>query len=130
MSVAMPPGAPDLCQRVRNWTAAFAQAQMERLRIGSVIGQAAVWLSREEVASAAAPANAPLVAASHFSLAVVEARQRGALTDQELMLMDAPVGLPIDAGWRVRPDSQNPVQASTNSTEGTKPGRVRPRYSP
>ncbi len=89
--------ASDLSDRVRDWTAAFAHAAMQRLRNGGGVGSAAAWVPADDVARALASGNGPLYAATRISAAIAEARRRGALTDHEQMLMDMQVASLIDA---------------------------------
>ncbi len=88
--------APALSDGVRDWTAAFAHAAMQRLRGDGGVGLAASWVPADDVARAEASGNGPLFAATRISATLAEARRRGALTDYEQMLMDTQVAALID----------------------------------
>lgn len=96
-SVALIREAPELSERVRLWTMAFAHAAMQRLRNGSGLGTAAAWVSAEDARRAQESGNGPLAASIQISSAIAEARRQGALTNHEQMLMDAQVAALIDA---------------------------------
>jgi putative membrane protein len=89
--------SPELAQRLRDWTAAFAYGVMHRLRDGSNLGVAANWLPGELVKQAVESGNVPLAAATQMSRTLVEARRTGVITDVEQLLMDTQVAALVDA---------------------------------
>jgi len=96
-SVAFIREAPELSDRVRTWTAAFAHAAMQRLRNAGGLGDAAAWVPAGDAKRAEKSRNGPLAASIQISTAIAEARRNGAITDHEQMLMDMQVALLIDA---------------------------------
>ncbi|MBX9680667.1 MAG: hypothetical protein K2X38_18080 [Gemmataceae bacterium] len=97
-AAALVQDAPELSDRIRAWTTAFAHASMHRLRNGGGLGEAAEHVPAHEAKIATDSGNAPLACGARLSLAIGEARRRGALTDWEQMLMDTQVAALIDAG--------------------------------
>ncbi|MEI7687752.1 MAG: bestrophin family protein [Planctomycetota bacterium] len=95
-SVALMRDVPELSERVRLWTAAFAHTVKERLRNGGGVGAAAAWLPEAPAKRAQESSNGPLAASIQISSAIAEARRQGGLTDYEQMLMDGQVAALID----------------------------------
>ncbi len=96
-SAALMRDTPELGERLRLWTAGFANAVMHRLRDQASLGEMAVLLPTDEVTSSIQSGNVPLAASIQMSSTIAEARRRNALTDHEQMLMDIQVANLIDA---------------------------------
>lgn len=90
------PTAPDLAHRIALWTAAFGRSSMHGLRAERGLGPAHDHLPPEEVRAALAAPHVPLHVAARISEALVEARDRGVLSDYVLMRVDQNVQLLVD----------------------------------
>jgi putative membrane protein len=93
-------GAPDLVGPILDWTAAFPYAAMNVLRQSPVPGPGLAALASRlpaaEVEAVAASPHAPLAVATRISLHLAEARDRGAISDIVLAMLDANVQQLID----------------------------------
>lgn len=94
--VYLMPAAPDVAQRVAVWTAAFARASMHSLREETGLGPAVEHLPTDEAHAALGAPHVPLHAATRITEALVEARDRGAISDYVLMQVDRNVQLMVD----------------------------------
>ena len=90
------PNAPDLAEQVALWTAAFPRAAMHYLRDGSGLGPAAERLPVGEVDAALGATNVPVHVATRITERLVEARDRGVISDYVLMALDQNPQLLID----------------------------------
>lgn len=88
--------APDLSRRMGLWTMAFAHAVANRLRDGDGLGPAGDMLPADQAQAALAAGNTPLVAAARITEALVEARDRGVISDFVMTSIDQNVQLLID----------------------------------
>jgi putative membrane protein len=87
---------PALRDAITGWTAAFAYASMNLLREKKGIGPAASRLPAEEVAAVVAAEHVPLAIATRITAKLVEARDRGLVSDIVLQMLDQNVQQLID----------------------------------
>lgn len=79
---------PDLQQRVIAWTIAFPYVVMHRLRNESKLDGADRFVSPQDCALVLETTHPPMEVARRISGALVEARDRGAISDYQLMTID------------------------------------------
>src|SRR4051794_28994625 len=82
------PAAPDIAEQVALWTVAFPRAAMHYLRDGSGLGPAAERLPAGEADAALAAPNVPVHVATRLTERLVEARDRGVISDFILTTLD------------------------------------------
>lgn len=87
---------PELLGRVINWTAAFPYAAMYRLRDQKSLGPIAQRLPPAEVEAILAAANVPHALSVRLSATLLEARDRGMISDYLFAMLDQNVQLLID----------------------------------
>lgn len=87
---------PRLYATLVGWTAAFPYAAMHRLRGSALLGPIDDRLPPEEVAAALAAPNVPLAVSARMSATLVEARDRGLISDYLLAMLDQNVQLLVD----------------------------------
>jgi len=94
------PAAPDLAASICDWTAAFAYATMNVLRqtpeAGPGLGPVADRLPPHEVDAVAGAPHVPLAVSVRISERLAEARNRGAISDIVMMMLDVNVQQLID----------------------------------
>jgi putative membrane protein len=88
--------SPDLLARLVRWTIAFPWATMHQLRGTRWPGQPTDGLPEEEVKEVLAAEHVPLAIARRISAQLVEARQRGVISDYVQMTLDQNVQLLVD----------------------------------
>lgn len=87
---------PELLNRVIHWTIAFPYATMNRLRDQKGLGPIAARLPADEVAAVLASVNTPHAVSVRLSATLLEARDRGILSDYLFAMLDQNVQLLID----------------------------------
>lgn len=88
--------APLLQRQVIEWTIAFAYATMHRLRGEATLGQAARYLTPQELAEVTVAEHIPLQVARRLSDTLREARKQGVLSEYALFSIDQNTQLLID----------------------------------
>jgi ion channel-forming bestrophin family protein len=89
-------GEPELLQRLTRWTALFPWASMSVLRGDPTLGPLVSELSAEERAASDESQHPALFVAQRMTSCLVEARDRGHITDMVHMALDQNVQLLVD----------------------------------
>lgn len=88
--------APDLERKLVEWTIAYAYASMHRLRGEHTLGLAAKFFSKEELASLDSPDHLPVQVATKITGVLIQARERGVISEYALLQIDKNVNLLVD----------------------------------
>ena len=89
-------GDPQLYEALIHWTSAFTYASMHRLRNTEGLGPAASLLPRDEVDAVLAAGNVPLAVSIRMNECLVQAQDRGLISDYLLGALDQNIQLLID----------------------------------
>jgi predicted membrane chloride channel (bestrophin family) len=90
------PDATDLTQRIGLWTIAFAYASKNSLKGTKTLGPTSQLLPPEEVQAALNSAHPPSTVGKNITLGLVEARDRGLISDYVMIAIDDNVRKMVD----------------------------------
>ena len=90
------PDATDLTQRIGLWTIAFAYASKNSLRGTETLGPSSQLLPSDEVEAALNSAHPPSTVGKNMTLCLVEARDRGLISDYVMIAIDDNVRKLVD----------------------------------